>query len=256
MMTVIGGKPRFAALLMMLGLLPGQAVAAQAQEQPPEPLTIHVEKGQYLSLITPVMKTGGEAAVKEYYSRAFPLARSFGLQNLGTVKVKQTIIGEFDAPAFSFFTWPDEASEKAFTSHPDWPALKNLRPLGWDELRVYSKEVEEDITLSFHKDKYYTVAVAWLNPDRPNDYDAYMDGVADMVAAVGGRFMFKMKKPQFEAHAITNLAPGQITLVEWPDAESLSSMLSSDSYKTVSPLFRSGVTRFEFHEVSAGSSGS
>jgi hypothetical protein len=136
-----------------------------------------VAKGQVFSIVAPDVKDDGKAAISEYYQQAFPLAESFGLKRHFGLS-STSLVGNYAADGFIFFSWPDEASENKFITHPKWPEIKALRPKGWDELRIYSSTVERDIDITFDSRKFYTLAVAWFNPENPNDYNTYLDALS------------------------------------------------------------------------------
>lgn len=165
------------------------------------------------------------------------------------MRVGSTLVGEFKPNGFIFFSWPDEKAESQLTNHSQWPEIKSLRPKGWNELKIYSALAEQDINITFDSSKFYTLAVAWFNPERPKDYTDYLAGIENTVTKVGGRFILKVHHPRFEAHASPLINPGQITLVEWESPEGLAALQQSDAFKTFSPLLTTGVTAFELHNI-------
>ncbi|TDF34605.1 hypothetical protein EYS14_22875 [Alteromonadaceae bacterium M269] len=208
-----------------------------------------IKKGQVFSIVAPDTKAGGEDAISEYYQRAFPLAESLGLQRHMSLKVGSTFVGNYHPSGFIFFSWPDQSSENKLTNHAEWSEIKALRPLGWDELKIYSSMAKTDIDITFDSSKFYTLAVAWFNPDKPTDYLTYLDGIEETVESIGGRFILKVHHPRFEAHASPLINPGQITLVEWDSPEGLKTLQQSDAFKQFSPYLTSGVTAFELHNI-------
>jgi uncharacterized protein (DUF1330 family) len=235
---------------MMCLALP--ASAGKALSQVSEPVIkqqLSIKKGQVFSIVAPDNKVGGEKAVSEYYQRAFPLAESFGLKRHLSLKAPTTLVGDYKPGGFIFFSWPDQESEKKLINHAEWPEIKALRPNGWNELKIYSSLAENDIDITFDSSKFYTLAVAWFNPENPDDYTNYLAGIEDTVAEVGGKFILKIHHPRFEAHASPLIDPGQITLVEWDSPEGLAALQQSEAFKTFSPLLSSGVTTFELHNI-------
>lgn len=211
------------------------------------PLTIEVKKGEVLQLIAPQARPDGNAARQAYYENVFPIAESLGYKRLGQLNVKQKVISDYDPGAFIFYSWPDEEAEESLYSHPDWPALKASRPDAWTELKIYSDTLDEDLTLSFDPAKHYTVVVAWFDPAHPGDYERYLSGIESAVTREGGRFIYKMRRPAFEAHASSLVAPGQITFVEWETSGGFARVQKSKEYKESAEFFNSGLERFEFY---------
>ena len=228
-------------------------VPQTAAEQPAAPLTIDLKRGELLSIISVIPNKGdqADAARAEYYQSAFPLAQQYGLKREGQLKVTSAPVGQHKSEGIIFFSWPSQAAEASLEKEADWPAIKALRPKAWEDLRIFTDELEEDLTLTFKADKTYTIAMAWTNPENPNDYDTYMDGIKDAVAEVGGRFIYKMFDPKFESHKLKDGAPGQVTLVEWDTQEGLAKFGETQGFKDNVKYLTSGVTRFEILTLSA-----
>lgn len=87
--------------------------------------------------------------------------------------------------------------------------------------------------------------MAWINPENPDHYDLYMDGITDAVADVGGRFVYKMFDPKFESNKIKTGGPGQVTLVEWDTPQGLQAFGKTQGFKDNAAYLGTGVTRFE-----------
>ena len=222
-------------------------------EQPAAPLTIDLKRGELLSIISVIPKEGdqADAARAEYYQSAFPLAQQYGLKREGQLKVTSAPVGQHKSEGIIFFSWPSQAAEASLEMEADWPAIKTLRPKAWEDLRIFTDELKEDLTLTFKADKTYTIAMAWTNPENPDDYDTYMDGITEAVAEVGGRFIYKMFDPKFESHKLKDGAPGQVTLVEWDTQEGLTKFGETQGFKDNVKYLTSGVTRFEILTLSA-----
>ncbi len=230
-----------------------QSKAQTASAKPADPakpakdVVIELKSGQVLQVIASQIRPDGGAARRTYAQTAFPIASSFGFAPLGTLAVKRKVVSDFEPEAFSFFSWPSEEAVQSFDSHPDWPAIKATRPDAWSELKVYTDTLEEDLSLRFRADKYYTVVAAWFNPENPGDYDRYLSGIESAVERAGGRFIYKMREPSFEAHASALTSPGQITFVEWDKPDSFAEAQKSDEYLANRQYFASGLERFEFY---------
>lgn len=227
--------------------------ASESTQQTSAPLEINLKKGELISIISVIPKTGdaADAARAEYYATAFPLAEQYGLKREGQLRVDAAPVGKHESKGIIFFSWPNKASEEAVEKEVAWPGIKDLRPKAWEDLRIFTKELDEDLNLTFKADKTYTIAMAWTNPENPNDYDTYMDGIKDAVSEVGGRFIYKMFDPKFESHKLKDGAPGQVTLVEWDTPEGLANFGDTQGFKDNVKYLSSGVTRFEILTLSA-----
>ncbi len=245
--TLLGGVFAFSLALT------GASHAGEREETPVATVpaapgfSVEMRAGQVLQVIASELREGGGPAARTYGQTAFPIASSFGFQRLGQLNVRQKVVSDFDPEVFSFFSWPDQASADAFAAHPEWPAIKANRPNACSELKVFSIELEEDLSLSFDPAKNYTVVVAWRNEENPADYDRYLSGIEDAVTRSGGRFIYKMRGPSMESHASPPTAPSQLTFVEWDSTDGFAQVQQSSEYLAHQQYFASGLERFEFY---------
>ena len=229
--------------------VPTMAAAPKA-----EALAMDFKAGELLSIVMPKIGDGSRDAREDYYMTAFPLAQEHGLKGKGQLRNDGVLIGDYDPDGMIFYSWPGEKGEAAFTSHPDWPGLKALRSVAWDEVRVYTETLSQPLALRFDPAKTYTLAIAWTDPDHPGDYARYMSNVIPLLDALGARVVHIMHNPRFEAHAAPPEAPERITIIEWPSDDSLNLLRQSAAYKRQLPLFRSGIERFEFYRIAPAGS--
>jgi len=230
-------------------MTPASAPVVQAAAQP---VTLDLKAGQVLQMAMPKARAGdaAKAARQAYYTTALPLAEEFGDERIGVLAVNETVVGTPKPSALIFYAFPDEASRDGFESHPDWPTYKAQRPDGWDELMIFSTTMTDDTVLQFNPDKHYTLAIAWTNPENPNDYARYLDGVETDFDRVGARFMHEFKDIVFETHQNPNAkAPTQLTLVEWDTREGLMALLGGDVYKANSGYFSRGVADIQLYRL-------
>ncbi len=230
-----------AALLVAGGCQSGPGAAA------PNTLTVSLSEGELFSVIAVKQRSGPSAAQarKAYFQNAFGVASAYGLRPFGSLNVTQVIAGDFDPEVVAFYAWPSAAAEASFDRDPTWTPIKATRPNGWSGLRVHDDVAHTNVELAFSSDKFYTLASAWIDPERPADYDTYLQNIVPAVQAVGGRFMYQMVDPNFSALDADTRAPGRLTLVEWDSPAGLDAFLKSQGYRQNAALVRSGTTRFE-----------
>lgn len=217
-----------------------------------QPVTLDLKAGQVIQMATPKAKSGSAAAAarRTYGSKVLPFAQQFGNARLGQLKITETVVGKEKLDALAFYSFPDEASRAEFDAHPDWPEYKALRPEAWDDLMIYSSTMTEDLVLNFDPNKFYTLAVAWTNPENPDDYATYLDGVETDFERVGARFMYEFKNIDFQTNNDPNAkAPTQLTFVEWETEEGLMALLSGDAYKANSGYFQRGVADIKLYRL-------
>lgn len=223
--------------------------AHAAMSVSPAPVNLKLSKGQYLSIVLPEAKPGASEKRNNYYKTAFPLGEKYGLKREMTLIVDNVIISDYTPSAAIFYSFPDKLAEASFSHNPKWPPIKALRSEAWEELKIYSSELQEDVNINFNPDKSYTLVVAWLDPRNPDDYKRYLDGITDVVSAAGGRFIYIMKHPTYEAQG-SLLAPGQLTFVEWDTLDGFATVRASEAYKAATPYFASGTRKVEFYRLS------
>lgn len=236
-----------ASLLMGAACSAEETVTAKTTAATAPSLTIELQQGQLLSVVSIATKAGAAAqSVRDAYGReAFGLAREYGLNAEGSLPVAAVGVGGFAPEAVSFFTWPDAESEAAFSSLPRWQPIKATRPDGWDELRIHDVVVDTDLTLTFRADKTYTMATAWLDPAHPGDYDRYLASIEPTLTAIGGRFMYQLRDPRFASLDSEHGAPGRITFVEWDSSDGLAEFQQADGFLSHYHLLQSGTSGFE-----------
>jgi len=217
-------------------------------------LLVHFEPNQMLQLIAPLtdISKNNEEGVKlrnQYYQTAIPLAQQYGFKNLGQLIVTETIVGDFRPGAYVIGSWPSLKTFDEFANLPEWATLKALRVEAWDELKLFNAEIKAPLSLSFREDKFYTVVFAWNNPQHPNNYSAYLEGIEPALNRVGGRFMLKIKQPTMESHDSNAVPPNQITFVEWNTKNGFATLQQQEGYKRFIALRDSGLQKIEFHRL-------
>jgi uncharacterized protein (DUF1330 family) len=216
-----------------------------------EPVTLQYKAGEVLSYVLITAKDGDEAALARdtYYETAFPLADQYGLSRDLNLAIPQQFVGKYKADGMAIFSYPDAASVEGLSAAAEWPAVKALRPEAWDELAIFTQTLKQPLTVSFDPEKIYTLAVAEIKADAPNDYNTYMAGIEPGLNEMGGRFIYRMINPDVEAHRHTYDPQVQVTMVEWDTADALAGFTRSPAYKENSKYFTSGVSGFSFFQI-------
>lgn len=246
------------AAALTLGLLnAGCTLNSTAQSAAPDvaensaPIPVSLKKGQVISyiLINSKRTETAQSVRQAYYEKAFPLASGFGLERVIDLQVPNSFVGETKRDAVALFSYPDTSSEAGLANHPDWSAIKAMRPDAWDELIIFTGELENDLAFSFDPTKAYTLAVAEINPEAPEAYNAYMSGIEPGLNEMGGRFIYRMINPKIESHGKQYDKDVQVTLVEWDDLSTIGKYTSTDTYKANAKFFSDGVRGFEFFQI-------
>lgn len=215
-------------------------------------LEISLKQGMLVSLIDPKDNKSEQAKAKrqQYYENAIPLAKQYGYQNHGPLRVTQKLVGNRELKTLIVATWPNEAADLTFETLPQWQPYKTMRPQIWDELNFYKAVNQQDKTLRFSEKKFYTIAFAYFNDKHPNDYHQYMAGIKSAAEAVGGRFIHKMQNPRFVTHSESIEQPNEINIVEWDSYDGISQFQKSEGFLDHAHLLNSGTRKFELYRIS------
>ena len=221
---------------------------ATAQEERGE-LVVHFYPGAVMQLIAPVTDPAKRALRDSYFKKNGDTARSYGYQQDGVLVVKETLLGDFKPNVFVVSHWSSLKAQKAFQSLAQFTDVKSLRRQAWEALRLYDHELDAPLTLTFKKDKTYTLAFAWTNPEKPSEYFDYINSLPPLLDKVGGRFLYKINNSVLSAHDSNALAPQQITLVEWDTSDGVEKLQALPEFASLSEQLRNGTVRFELHKV-------
>ena len=189
-----------------------------------------------------------ESARDIFYGEALPMAARYGFSRHATFLVTEVSVGEFKPQGFLLSSWPSQTAFADFQGDPKWPGYDVLRPEIYNDIRYYRDVQEDGLTLTLRDDKYYTLAIAYFNPDNPGDYEQYLSSLEGVVAENGGKFLLKLKSPKLESLS-GEPSPDQLTLVEWNDASGVDRVLSSDAYKANRHFSASGTTELAFYRL-------
>ena len=227
------------------------ATPSIAETCPEGAAALQFEAGQRLSLLTFENLEGEEAeAIRaEYSERAFPLSSGYGRKREAVFPVTEVLSGETAPSLFVLASWPSAEAEKTFEQDPKWPDIRALRSKAWRDLIFYKSNLEADLDLCLRQDKFYTLGIAWSNPDHPDDYDRYLAASGAGVTEAGGEILFQWKDPDYETLSGARAAPYKVTLVEWNDADGYKRYTDSEAFNANIELFNSGVTYFEWFKL-------
>jgi uncharacterized protein (DUF1330 family) len=213
-----------------------------------ESLTLDLKAGQVLQLVLVRTKEGDQAkAVRQrYFQTAIAYAESLGDEFLGSLRIKNTLIGENKPSVIAMYAFPNEAAQRTFQASPDY---KRMRKEGWDELHVFSTTLTSDMQLKFDPSKNYTLAAAWTQPDTLEDYQRYLNGIEADFDEIGARYLAKFTGINLQSQTDDGGDPSQLTLVEWSGEVDLKGLQQTASYKENSKYFRKAITRFDFYSI-------
>ena len=223
-----------------------QAALVDADE--PKSVTIDLPPGALFSVIGFDYMRTDEAmrARADFQSSAIPIAVENGFTRHGALMVDGLSFGAFSPQGFLLTSWPSQEAFDRFERDPRWPEYSKLRRTIWNDIRYYRDVQEQGLSLTLRSDKFYTLAIAYTDPENAADYQEYLARLEGEVAKQGGKFILKLYDPKLESLSNTQ-SPDQLTFIEWNDAEGPSRLLRSDAYEAAKHLGASGTTDLSFY---------
>lgn len=237
----------------ILGALLCGASILNAQER-----SIRLGKGQLVSFIASKMKTGMEEKRNLYFSKVFPSAKAYGFKKIGAFDILKSttetrgFVQNFQSgDTLELFSWTNQKAYKDFEKRTtDWSKMKAMRPEIWEELRIQRMPVQKDATLTFKKNKVYRFVSIWLNKDKPEDLQAYLDSVKETRENLGGKYLIEWKGVgHYHSLAEPDRIPDRVWIIEWPNDGSHERYLQSEAFRQNVRLFASGVSKFDAFET-------
>lgn len=214
-----------------------------------EVLSVHFNPGAVMQLIAPVTEAEKRPLRDKYFELGAKTAREHGYTQNGVLVVEKTLMGRFSPNVFVVSQWSSLKAQKSFQALPLFNDVKSLRREAWVALKLFDYEVLKPTTLTFSNNKTYTVSLAWVNPQSPNDYYAYIDYLTESLSEVGAKVISKTQNITLSDHNPYAVAPQQILIIEWDDATRFEQFLLSPEYNEKLNALRKGTVEFEFHVV-------
>ncbi|MGB3455941.1 MAG: hypothetical protein WBG08_01365 [Litorimonas sp.] len=233
-----------------------QRLLPTAQVEAADDLVVDLKAGQVLEMALPKARMGreGREARNRYTRLVVPLMEAQPFEVLGALEVEETVIGQGRPSFVEFRAYRDKSVKSRLEATPEWRELLDYRGKGWRRQDVFSTVLSDDLVLRFDPSKHYTLAVAWTDPARPEDYDRYLAGVETEFAKIGARFLQRFDSVAYRTQdSGREVPPSRIIWVEWDDEDGLDRLLGSEAYSEHAPLFRSGVSDFRFYRIASPS---
>jgi len=232
-------------LMPMLLLLAFPSVAQEATKA----LSVQYAPGMVVQLIAPVTDPEKRHLRDLYFKKNAETAQRHGYRQDGVLIIEETLVGDFKPNVFVISHWPSLKAQKTFQALPLFSGVKSLRRDAWEALKLYDHELDVPLKMTFTEDKAYTVALAWTNPSNPSEYYDYMAALPPLLEKVGGRFMHQFNDVVVSAHNPDELAPQQITFVEWDSKDGVEKLQALPEFAELAKKLQSGTVRFELHRV-------
>src|SRR5713101_7593394 len=116
-------------------------------------LTINFSKGELLQLVSATYVKGKDEELGEYFQKAFLLATGYGYTPLIQFHVTDVLNGTYHPEGFiGLYKWPNSAASEQFGHDPRWAPIEATRPEVFQELRINTIVLEEDLKMIFKED--------------------------------------------------------------------------------------------------------
>lgn len=199
------------------------------------------------ALVRPREGDAAQAIRTRYFQTAIPYAESLGDRYLGTMRIRDTMLGVNKPVAMALYAFPDEAAMETFQASPDWSDYQRMRREGWEELHVFSATLSADTLLKFDPSKDYTLAAAWTRPGTMANYQQYLDGIEADFEQIGARYIAQLGEVDLQSQTDDAENPSQLTIVEWSNGPDLAGLGRTQGYKDNAAAFQSAISRFDLY---------
>lgn len=208
--------------------------------------TIHFKSNERISIISSTLKANTHDKLGEYFKKVFPLAHKHGFSQELKLDIKKVTHGDYIPNTFvGLYKWTSVANEQAFAKEPQWPELKSMRPLIWDELKIATTTLTHPLSLTFHQSKSYQVGMVWLSKEYPESFTTFREKERSILAQLGARYLALIPGEKFESLAQLPIAPDYTFIIEWPNDAVREKYYTTTEFKQAVPHFKKGVAHFE-----------
>jgi uncharacterized protein (DUF1330 family) len=203
---------------------------------------ITFSKGELLQLVSATYVKGKSGELRNYFSKAFPLAREHGYTPLIQFQVNEVLAGTYRPEGFiGLYKWPGTAAADQFERDPRWAPIKATRPDVFQELRVSTFALDADLPLVLKDGHVYEIQLLWMSQENPGAYQRYTEAVEDALGRAGGRVLARFKGGKYESVQPWPRQPDQIVILDWPSATARSHFVSSSAFLDNKQLLYSAV---------------
>ncbi len=207
---------------------------------------LQFKAGERISLITSHHKQGSEDKMGEYFKKVFPLATKHGFQPLGKLPIKKVAHGDYHPNNFlGIYKWASVESEKEFSNEASWPEYKAMRPIIWDELKIFTSTLKGPVALEFHEDKLYQVGTVWLHENEKKSFHDYRIAEAVEFKKLGAKYLILVPGEDWEVLDGLSDTPHYAFIIEWPSEQVRMDYYASKTFESSKHLFGKSVKNFE-----------
>ena len=197
-----------------------------------QPTQLSFEPGKLYEVALFKISPGKEMEIQQrYFSKAFPLAQSYGMRPVGTFSVTQIEHGPDDVATWGFFEWPSLEVKKRFERDAEFRKLRPIRDSLVETLRLVYLEVQEPFTVDMKSDRMYEFYGGWVNRTRAAHLQEYFAVAGPWVGERGVRFLGEFSI--LGSPDGYRFLPDTVGFIEWPSKKVKEAWFASDEFKQV-----------------------
>jgi len=210
-------------------------------------LDITLKSGKVIEIAFATIEGGKEAELSEnYFPKILPLAAKYGGKMLGSFQVLAITGGEIQPQMVAIFEWPSVDAQKQLLADKKAQKLFSIRDAALTSIQLAYYEVEEDVTVSFQKDKTYEFFNAWLTPESKTALPEYFkQSEAPKLKYGPPKFVASLKPLINVPNESFILQPQMAGIVEWNNVATYYGLVADPDFKKASPLLEKSVRRLD-----------
>ena len=192
-----------------------------------KPKTITLTKGQAFDIILFNNNPAAKAERKDYFQRAFPIARSFGYKPSASFGVAETPTrGNYHPDFLVTGTWPS-VSARALALEALQSGMADfdeMRRKVWSSFNMTYYEVKEDLTITTDTTKYYVATTFWK--EKPGRFAKFLRKWEARQQQFGGKVLITLSDGASPFGYYYN--PDYLVITEWASEEAFCATLPAD----------------------------
>ena len=221
----------FAALLLTihLTLTTGWADGDETKSASTRTKTVQFRQGTLIEVAFLSVKEGKQQQLnEEYFAKVMPIATEYGMKPLVSLAVINVPNGNNKPQMVGLFEWPNIEKRRAFSKDPRFLRIKPIRDGALSYLKIGNFEIEEDVEMTFAKDRLYEVYAMWINAKNSGKLNEYFQAVGPATGEYGAKFPLSLKPlpaPDGDYH------PHALGIAEWPNVDANKTFFATAIFK-------------------------
>lgn len=176
-------------IFLMLFMVSHQsAILGQAKLQ-----TIELKKGEVLDILLLTQNPDTEAALKDYFKTAFPVAKRMSYQPQPGFKILQHTQGNLRPESLILGKWSNLKLREEFLTQiiKEVPDFDERRRKIWSYFGLRYYEIQEDLSLTIDRSKYHVATTYWLKSK--DESEKTFKSWEKMIPKAGGKVLIQLE---------------------------------------------------------------